>query len=91
MYRWNTTKKIEGLVLESDTSLSERIGVLYNKSRVLLASLVSLYRTVFPPRFVATRKEEKTPNNTPLNPNSPVLASPMQLPVPPPPDGRLPC
>ena len=46
----------------------------------------------FSPPFIAKRKEEKTPSNTPHNPNSPVLTSLMQLPaVPLSPDGRLRC
>jgi hypothetical protein len=44
-----------------------------------------------PTLFVVKRKEEKSPNNTPDNANSPVLVLPMQLPVPPFPDGLSLC
>jgi hypothetical protein len=43
------------------TSLSEKIRGLYNKSRVYWASLVSLYRTVFPQTLCA-QKEKNLPH-----------------------------
>jgi hypothetical protein len=63
----------------------------YTISRAFISIPGIIVSYSFPHTLCSKRKEEKTPNNMPHNPNSQVLTSPMQLPVPPSANGRLPC
>jgi hypothetical protein len=65
-------KKMERLTSEAGMRRNVFMGnnsCIIQKVARSLASLVSLYRTVFPRPFVAKIKEEKTPNNTSHNPD----------------------
>jgi hypothetical protein len=90
----------------ASTDLRDEVEVLHFTIRLsklkagLVERLLWLYKNYSIPGIIVSysfthtlccKKKRKTANNTPHNPNSPVLPSPMQLPVPPSPGGRSLC